>query len=1201
MKKKLNFKTILSVILTITFTITIFSNLNLIVFAANSVYATGFEASDIQPTWNNSLDLYGNVTGTTCQVVSNEQAKNGIASLKYSGTGTNATLAYAYFNVYSVNIYVMTNTVLDFSIYPLQDNGRYATIDLHCTDGTTLRDSGAVDQNGYSMHPSSGHGGAIPLNSWTNINSNIGKYLAGKTIDKIWVAYSKGTTSTFSGYIDNVNISTPFVTSVESSDIQPTWTNTIDYSSNVSSTSCAVVTGEQSRSGSASIKYSGSDDNSTTSYSYFKVFAVNVTVKPSSILSYSIYPLQDNGRFVGVDFHCTDGTTLRDSGAVDQNGVSMHPAAGHGGSISLNSWTEIRSNIGLVSALVGKTIDKIWIAYDSGPSTGTFSGYIDNIDLNGTLGQNVALNKTATACSYNSALEMPAKAIDGSVNNHWCATDGTGPHWLLVDLGQTYKINEYIVYNAGTGGDLLIANTADFKFQVSNNGIDFIDVDIITDNTSNIVDRTFSSVSARYVKLYITQGEQDGQTAQAARINEFEVYGIPISSKIVTTMYSTEDIVVVDFDTTDYGADNTGVKDSTFAIQQAIDNCYAYGGGTVWLPAGTYKVTNTIYVRPFVTVRGDRRDPDNAGSGYGTIISAQVASGDSGPVLFQIGGSAGVMGLTTYYPNQNINSPVAYNYTFNVPSVAWSGQVGTYMCSSIIDCTMLNSYRGIGVSALDNTSGHENTTIRNVKGTVLYRGAVAYNSADVSTWENVKFNGSYWANAGSSYNAPNITTLNTYTRANATAFTFGDLEWDQFHLLSCSDFNIGINTVAGSRISFCGELTYCTISNTNIGIKVDNIDTRWGMSFLRSTITGSTNAIQNNTTGYVKVCDSTLTGGTTGTVTITTPGTSPTSYTYGTFPKGTRAVLYDVTKSPYNAPYRLPQSGLPTSDATSAIQSALNDASSAGGGVVYVPAGWYKISTHLTVPANVELRGSSSVPSRDQSDLSYGTVLMGYEGQGTANPDTDTAMVTLNGATSGVRGLRFFYPNSNPATGIASFPYTIRANSANCYVDNIGLVNSYNGIDFGTSRCDNHYIRKVIGVAFIKFIKIGLSTQGWIEGSLCSATAVTRVNFGISGWVTSANLFSQVIDPITRVYTILVYSSGGPTNERLLNNFAYGVKIGIQTTAGTLNSFNLGTDNLGSGGYGIVRTGGTIKQMNYMRYNGADSSGTVTFYNKMNL
>ncbi|HET6410090.1 MAG TPA: glycosyl hydrolase family 28-related protein, partial [Chthoniobacteraceae bacterium] len=45
------------------------------------------------------------------------------------------------------------------------------------------------------------------------------------------------------------------------------------------------------------------------------------------------------------------------------------------------------------------------------------------------------------------------------------------------------------------------------------------------------------------------------------------------------------------FDVTSYGADATGVNDSTAAIQRAIDEAGAQGGGVVFLPSGTFRVS----------------------------------------------------------------------------------------------------------------------------------------------------------------------------------------------------------------------------------------------------------------------------------------------------------------------------------------------------------------------------------------------------------------------------------------------------------------------------------------------------------------------------------------------------------------------------------------------------------------------------------
>src|SRR6266511_3000718 len=65
---------------------------------------------------------------------------------------------------------------------------------------------------------------------------------------------------------------------------------------------------------------------------------------------------------------------------------------------------------------------------------------------------------------------------------------------------------------------------------------------------------------------------------------------------------------------------------------------------------------------------------------------------------------------------------------------------------------------------------------------------------------------------------------------------------------------------------------------------------------------------------------------------------------------------YNVKDSPYNA------TGNGTTDDTSAIQSAINDAGTAGGGVVFFPKGTYAIAgaggTGLTAADNVTLEGA---------------------------------------------------------------------------------------------------------------------------------------------------------------------------------------------------------------------------------------------------
>ena len=170
---------------------------------------------DAIPTWVDSTDItdggarnvigWGGAGGPECGVVSGEISDSGTWSIRYSGKDTSETISYQYFKVFDVDIPVSKTTTLSYSIYPQQELGRYVAIDLVTTDGITLRDSGAVDLKGKKIHPSTGHGA---VGVWNKIECNIGRWLNGKTIDRILIGYDNPPRSgDFRGYIDNILIS----------------------------------------------------------------------------------------------------------------------------------------------------------------------------------------------------------------------------------------------------------------------------------------------------------------------------------------------------------------------------------------------------------------------------------------------------------------------------------------------------------------------------------------------------------------------------------------------------------------------------------------------------------------------------------------------------------------------------------------------------------------------------------------------------------------------------------------------------------------------------------------------------------------------------------------------------------------------------------------------------------------------------------
>lgn len=94
----------------------------------------------------------------------------------------------------------------------------------------------------------------------------------------------------------------------------------------------------------------------------------------------------------------------------------------------------------------------------------------------------------------------------------------------------------------------------------------------------------------------------------------------------------------------DFGAKADNIADDQPAIQAAIDAAKAAGGGTVFLPAGTYKVNDTLTLTPSsswfnVYIQG-------AGAGATTLNFAGVATGKDGIAVSGWGGRFGFEGFT---------------------------------------------------------------------------------------------------------------------------------------------------------------------------------------------------------------------------------------------------------------------------------------------------------------------------------------------------------------------------------------------------------------------------------------------------------------------------------------------------------------------------------------------------------------------------
>ncbi|MFB8776182.1 GH92 family glycosyl hydrolase [Streptomyces broussonetiae] len=181
-----------------------------IVQLADVQFSTGGDSDPVPP------DM---LTGTDRGPVGSPTAKAGVGftgkrALRYAGRHTADGRAYSYNKIFDVDVAVGRDTQLSYRIFPSMADGDLdydatnVSVDLVFTDGTSLSGLRATDQHGFPLSPR-GQGAAkvLYVNQWNNVVSRIGSVAAGKTVDRILLAYDspKGPAK-FRGWIDDVSL-----------------------------------------------------------------------------------------------------------------------------------------------------------------------------------------------------------------------------------------------------------------------------------------------------------------------------------------------------------------------------------------------------------------------------------------------------------------------------------------------------------------------------------------------------------------------------------------------------------------------------------------------------------------------------------------------------------------------------------------------------------------------------------------------------------------------------------------------------------------------------------------------------------------------------------------------------------------------------------------------------------------------------------
>ena len=150
-----------------------------------------------------------------------------------------------------------------------------------------------------------------------------------------------------------------------------------------------------------------------------------------------------------------------------------------------------------------------------------------------------------------------------------------------------------------------------------------------------------------------------------------------------------------------------------------------------------------------------------------------------------------------------------------------------------------------------------------------------------------------------------------------------------------------------------------------------------------------------------------------------------------------------------------------TTDNTASFNRAIKEASIKGG-KVFIPAGKYLIKVSLYLKG-VSLEGENIAP-RSWEPLN-GTIILAAGGRDNEN---GPALFEMRNS-SAVSGISVYYPEQS-IDDIHPYPWTfhIGSNSADstvfdCTIENVTLINSYNGIHAGPNENGRHRINSVFG------------------------------------------------------------------------------------------------------------------------------------------
>jgi hypothetical protein len=286
------------------------------------------------------------------------------------------------------------------------------------------------------------------------------------------------------------------------------------------------------------------------------------------------------------------------------------------------------------------------------------------------------------------------------------------------------------------------------------------------------------------------------------------------SSKIIATD-AEPNLGYVNVKSSPYNAKGDGVTDDTNAIQQALDDVGAVGGGVVFVPEGNYLIATHLVVPTATVLKGvashvqrDWGDPSLKRVSGTTLLAIADAGNENGTAFISLfGNSSGIEGLQIFHPNQVVTTPpTAYPWTIRC------GQPNIHTENTFVkDVMLVNPWKGIDAA----THQAPRHWFENIYGQPILVGIAVDQCYDIGRIVHIHFY-SFWSHDP---------VFRAWINNNGITFIFQRTDWEIVEDVFSFGYHAGMVFTQSIYGSCNGQFTDINFDQVDIGIDVSYTQT----------------------------------------------------------------------------------------------------------------------------------------------------------------------------------------------------------------------------------------------------------------------------------------------------------------------------------------------------------------------------------------